>query len=65
MADSKRVQRCFKPWSENETLLNDADAGGINAADVINESLKRVGQKVVQEMAADRLKKLRKLATVP
>lgn len=64
MADAKRLQRNFKPWSENEQLLVDAEEAGINPGDVINEALKRVGRKVLQEIAADRVRKLRKLATV-
>ena len=65
MADEKRLQRSFKPWVENEQLLVEADEVGINPADVINEALKRVGRKALQEIAADRVRKLRKLATVP
>lgn len=61
MASDKRVQRNFKPWDENKERLDYAESIGLNPADVINEALRRVGKKVVEEKA----KALREALSVP
>lgn len=61
MANEKRAQRNFKPWDENKERLDYAESIGLNPADVINESLKRVAKKVIEEKA----KELREALAVP
>lgn len=61
MADGKRVQRCFKPWDDNEERLQHCEAVGINPADVINQCLRLIGRRVIE----DKIKSLREHLKVP
>ena len=57
----KKVQRNFKPWTENQERLEHAEKLGISPGDVINEALARVGKQIIEAKA----KKLREALSVP
>jgi len=61
MSEAKKVQRNFKPWDDNQERLVYAEKIGVNPGDVINESLRRVARKVIE----DKAKQLREALSVP
>lgn len=65
MADKKRIQRSFKPVGVNKDRLDYAEQIGINPGDVINEALNVCGKEVLEKLARERLKLLRRVVTGP
>lgn len=61
MKKSRNV-RCFEPDPDVGDLIAKAQEGGLKMAAIINESIRRCGADVIEEMAAKRLKTLQELS---
>ena len=57
-----RKIRTFEPDPDVEEMLDEATKAGLKMVDIINEATRQCGRDIIDRMATERLKQLRKLS---